>query len=337
MALLKTKEDIKRYLGNASNSLEFDDVLPTIEVVEQDVLIREFLGNTLYQSLHTAYKDNAINEPANAHLKALLPFAQRFVSYSAMLSYMSELIVTMQSSGIVVTKTDRQESAKMWQVNKLEERYLASSFSAGEALFNFLFENKENYLSWVDSDQFIELTDTMIQSAEEFNRYYFIGRSRMVFSRVKSSLVECQDKYILPAIGTEYLEELIEKTRDNDMDPADTKAAVLIRKALANYTIANSLTQQLIHLGVNGVTVREFRASEHTARQESAPAEKRLQALIDHCTNSGSDYVSQLLKLLNGNPLDYPTFADSNAYTPENPAGDLMPTQNPDHGFFRTH
>lgn len=337
MALIKSTEELKTYLGNVATTFAIENLAPTIETIEQDVLIREYLGAALYNALNTAHANNALNEAGNVHLKALLPYAARLVSYMAMYEYGQELIVTMQSNGLMVAKTEKQEAAKMWQVNKLEERMERGAMASAEALFTFLWENADQYPQWVASDQYLELSDSIIATAEEFSKHYAIGRSRLVFSRLKPVMIECQQLYLASAISPAYMDELVEKLRDEDLTPDDKAVLLLLRKALANYTIAQGLATQAIFLGSLGVTVRTFAKNEHSSRNEAAPSERRIEALIKHCQTSAEEWRSQALKLLNGNPLDYPTFAASSAYAPTNPAGNTMPTQNAEHGFFRTH
>ncbi|MDP2188553.1 MAG: hypothetical protein Q8J69_07710 [Sphingobacteriaceae bacterium] len=337
MALIRSTEQLKNYIGNVATSFNFDAIKPSIDTVEEDILVREYLGNGLYQLLNSYVDSNFTNNAGFAGMQALLPYAARLSAYMGMFEYGQELIVTIQSNGLMVAKTEKQEAARMWQVNKMEERMERGAFNAAEALFNFLWENADAYPLWTQSDQYLELSEGLISSAEEFNRHYHINKSRLVFSRMKPMLIECQQKYITSAISQEYCDELVEKTRDNDLNSEDKKVLVLLRKALANYTIADGLATQIIHLGSLGVTVRTFAKSENTSRNEVAPSEKRIEALINHCKTSAEEWRSQALKLLNTNPLDYPTFAASSAYTPTNPAGNTMPTQNPEHGFFRTH
>lgn len=320
-----------------ATTFNVDSILPSIDAVEEDLLVREYLGNGLYQLLKGYVDGGQVNNAGSVGLSELLPYAQRLVCYMGMYEYGQELIVSIQSNGLLVAKTDRLEAAKMWQVNKLEERLERGAYNAAEALFNFLWENADTYPLWTQSEQYVELSECIISSAEEFNRHYFIQKSRLVFTRMKAMLIECQEKYIAPVISAEYCEELVEKLRDNDLETPDIKVLRLLRKALANYAIADGLATQVIHLGGVGVTVRTFQKSEHTSRQESAPSEARINALIKHCQRSAEDWRSQALKLLNSNPLDYPTFADSNQYKPENPSGSLAPTQVKEHGFFRTN
>lgn len=337
MALIKTTEQLKEYLGNVASTFEIENLEPIINTIEQDVLVREYLGSALYNSLSDANNDGTINNAGNAHLKALLPFAARLVAYMGMFEYGQELIVSIQSNGLNVSKSEKMEAARMWQVNKLEERLERGAMSAAEALFTFLWENADQYPQWVASDQYLELSEGIIATAEEFTKHYSIGRSRLVFSRLKPVMIECQQLYLASAISNAYMEELVEKLRDEDLNADDKAVLLLLRKSLANYTIAQGLATQVIYLGSIGVTVRTFAKSELTSRQENTPSEKRIEALIKHCKTSAEEWRSQALQLLNGNPLDYPTFAASSAYAPTNPAGNLAPIQNEAHGFFRTH
>ncbi|QXN68065.1 hypothetical protein [Microcystis phage Mae-Yong924-2] len=337
MALIKTTEQLKKYLGNVASTFEIENIEPIINTIEQDVLVREYLGSALYNALSAANNDGTINNAGNAYLKALLPFAARLVAYMGMFEYGQELIVSIQSNGLNVSKSEKMEAARMWQVNKLEERLERGAMSAAEALFTFLWENADQYPQWVASDQYLELSEGIIATAEEFTKHYSIGRSRLVFSRLKPVMIECQQLYLASAISNAYMEELVEKLRDEDLNADDKAVLLLLRKSLANYTIAQGLATQVIYLGSIGVTVRTFAKSELTSRQENTPSEKRIEALIKHCKTSAEKWRSQALQLLNGNPLDYPTFAASSAYAPTNPAGNLAPVQNEAHGFFRTH
>lgn len=337
MALIKSTEQLKEYLGNVASTFEIENLEPIINTIEQDVLVREYLGSALYSSLSAANNDGTINDAGKAHLKALLPYAARLVAYMGMYEYGQELIVSIQSNGLNVSKSEKMEAARMWQVNKLEERLERGAMSAAEALFTFLWENADQYPQWVASDQYLELSEGIIATAEEFTKHYSIGRSRLVFSRLKPVMIECQQLYLASAISNAYMEELVEKLRDEDLNADDKAVLLLLRKSLANYTIAQGLATQVIYLGSIGVTVRTFAKSELTSRQENTPSEKRIEALIKHCKTSAEEWRSQALQLLNGNPLSYPTFAASSAYAPTNPAGNLAPVQNEAHGFFRTH
>lgn len=337
MALINTSAELQQHLGNVASTFGIESITPIFNTIEQDVLVREYLGSALYNSLSAAYNGNTLNNTGNAHLKALHPFAAKLVAYMGMYEYGQELIVMVQSSGLNVSKSEKMEAARMWQVNKLEERLERGAMSAAEALFTFLWENADQYPQWVASDQYLELSESIIATAEEFTKHYSIGRSRLVFSRLKPVMVECQQLFLAPAISNAYMEELVEKLRDEDLNADDKAVLLLLRKSLANYTIAQGLATQVIYLGSIGVTVRTFAKSELTSRQENTPSEKRIEALIKHCKTSAEEWRSQALQLLNGNPLNYPTFAASSAYAPTNPTGNLAPVQKKEHGFFRTH
>src|SRR5690554_6804273 len=116
--------------------------------------------------------------------------------------------------------------------------------------------------------------ETLIKSTEELQKYVKVNKT-MNFEMFRSFLIDAQDKYILPYIG----QETIDQVKDSESD----KLREYLCRALGPFAMALATDEFSIGFGESGHTVAR---SEGLAPASDAKIEKALESLFKRGWNN---------------------------------------------------
>jgi hypothetical protein len=153
--------------------------------------------------------------------------------------------VILSDSGYQVAHTENLKPAPLPQIERAEQSILDTAHEFMDDLIEFLDENVEVFEAWAGSEEQGKTKEHFINNAREFSMYVNINNSRRLFIELLPYLAEAELSYILPVLGKELYDQIIEQQKDGDLEgeeeeeiePVDPELMIHIRRALAYLTM----------------------------------------------------------------------------------------------------
>lgn len=281
---------------------------PNWEVAEERHLL-PLIGQEMYAKVFAII---AAPDPTDQD-KELLKKARAVI---APLSYLIELPLIhsqLTDAGLRVISTTNMEAAHRWEFNKVEEYLQDAGAFAIEALLKFLFLHKADYAEWTGSDEFKALDALVFKTGADFANYFPVSQPHRLFWEFRPLIKEVQDFYIVPAIGDLFTDLMAAA------DPTSEQklALLIVKKAVAQYTIIRAIEKLSTQIGTSGFTVKVTGSyiDDANAGKDNAP-DARLSLLYASCERAGDSYLLQLKEYVNKTATAevFPTYFNSALY-----------------------
>jgi len=269
--LIKTIEELQKFL-------KADSTFPvsSIDAYQHDAIddqLREALGDELCDELIDWYAAGAATEEHD-NLVALLEYAQRVVARFAFMKAAPNLDLKLMDSGFGVVSTSDMAPASKDRVNRFVEQLESAGWDAVEQLLRFLEKNKANYQNWTDSDAYTMAVRNFINSAEEFDKYVNIGKSRLKFKELRNEMDVVEMLQVIPVMGEQLADEIKDEMKDGSLSEANKKLLPIVKRAVAF------------------ITAGKLNLNANAAR-------------------NGESFLSEIKRFLDSNVDDYPLYKDS--------------------------
>ena len=307
--LFKDTTKLKEY--SEFTDINFFSVKPTIRQVEEGELTA-IIGKELYDSLNTAYTAAATEDSLSASQKALLDKCRMLIAPYVIYHYTPKADVSLSDAGARRNETSTSKTAYNYQVLAFREQKLKEGEAAAESLLQFLEDNKEDYELWVNSDAFAEQRSVFIKSGKEFARFFRTNSPYRNYYAFRSKMVDIEEQVIKPAISTPFYTHL--KTADTAANGtftvAEAQLMYIIKKAIANFTVASALPFHAVRIDENGLTVVANTTNYSPAGEggRALASDSALQHIIRHANDSGKVWLKQAVDYIMSNPILFPLY-----------------------------
>lgn len=248
--LFKTEAEFRQYTGT-SVALSIESLEPylTFSLAENEII--KICTQSLYDSLLTAYDENTLNQQANSHLKALLPFVQKPLASLAVYHYLQEGPVMITDGGV---ETNREKTAFQWQQEKVEQHYLRQAYFGLDQLITFLIKNVSNYNNWDKSEAYKQGKGSIITNATELQQYVNIGESHRTFIALLPTLKNTERQLLKSYLSPGLFEALIGALKSSNSLPQEySNLLEYARPALAYSTMVEALDDHNLEVSPEGV------------------------------------------------------------------------------------
>lgn len=118
-----------------------------------------------------------------------------------------------------------------YEVQNQHEAYISNLWSYMDSLLDLFTSNQKVFPKWLETDTYKDRKYLLLESADEFNKYYEIGRSHYFFSKII---------YLIREAGDDYLYSKI-KTKESLNEVGKEKLRKAVKKAVAFYTMGHAL------------------------------------------------------------------------------------------------
>jgi len=313
MSLIVTTEDLKNYVS-VSIGLEIETLNPYLEQVERDYL-KPLIGTDTYDQIAagTSSSGGDINE--------LTKITKLAVADLALWKWTDSIgPVSISSKGIQRIESSSMKSAYKYQEVAVIEAFKIGGFNGLDAILEYLEANIDKYPDFENSENYTVFKQYFIRSATDFNKYFFINSSRLVFLKVQSFIQQVEDFDILQLIGQELFDEAKAEYQLNDYTGKNEELVAHIQKAIPPMTIYRGLTE----LHFNIADKRLFFVSSYSdasREQRSAVSLNDLQAMARSAQKTAQAYLETIRKYLADNIDDFPLYEDSDAYNEDDSPG----------------
>jgi hypothetical protein len=276
--------------------------MPDIDAAE-----RKFLIPILTQEVFNALQAKVDNN--DAAWNTLLNICRAAIAPLAVWLDLPFYQASLEDGGLKTTHSDNKQAAHQWEYNRIETALVNKGMAALEDLIEHLLKNGDEYDWEDDSDD-----KSIFRTGTEFCKYAGIHQPNLTFQQLKPLIKEVEDHFIRAAIGDDFFEELCKK---NSAVLEEKKAIQLIKKAVANYTIARSVERLTVKITPHGLMACLQNDTE--AFNAEVPAkDKQLVMLLNSSMRDGDAYQVQLIQYLNKTAsLEvFETFYNSEFYKP---------------------
>ena len=244
--LITKEEEISAYLPTSvHNSAEA--LLVLTEDAEENYLV-PILGRSLYDKVVELYNElltsqdsvfpQSMPEGKDTPESKLVRLCQMPSIYFALANSTGLLSVSLNDGGgFNQVSTNGYESADEKAIGRFERDAFQKGRRGIDRLLIFLEEDarsKEPKFSklWKESSYFYQQGDLLFTTAIEMNRFLNIGLNRENFISLLPDIRYCQDNYLVPAIGDELMDALVQSCTDSTLLPEGDAATKVWRKAI---------------------------------------------------------------------------------------------------------
>lgn len=226
--ILKTIDQLKKVLPTTVEMDNFSDFEPYVRSAE--LWIRnQVLGKDLYDTVNgDAFADEDI-----------LQLCQSVIGNHAYWDAIPFLDLIHTNNGFAVISATNKVPASKERVERLREQCLIRRDSEVELLIAFLEEHTDYHDEWKGSPVYSVMSECLIRTATELMRYSQWTGTRRDFLQLRPKMIQQTMTRLEPVFSKDYMEELIEKQRDNEVTAGDLKLIVLLKFALGSLVTDN--------------------------------------------------------------------------------------------------
>jgi hypothetical protein len=313
MALFKDITAFKKYV-EATLSLNFEDVLPSIDYIESHV-IKNLISDAQYTALNAAFSAAASETSLSANDLNLLKAVRLALANYAIAMAIPRLQIQVSSSGTHIMSDDRKKTAFPWQIKQAVDSYLDAGDGGADDLLDFLETNKATYTIWAASSSYTIFKDCFVNTTAIFNSIRPINNSRRIFLLLKPTMKLVQDKQLLGTIGKDYYDELLAEVFAGTISPDNVYPLSLVRNAVTYITCAIALYELAIRIDRDGVTITASRNTDEP-QVKNAVDNKALSPIAKNWMEAGEGYLRTLSDYLNKNATAsmFATYFNSDKY-----------------------
>ncbi len=310
--LFNNTTDIKNFLP-VNVSLEFVTIKPFIELVERNYLSK-LLGDALYQEVCDIDQRSTLNQ------KELLLLCKTAVIYLALWKWSLSGSVSISDLGITRTESDKQKSAFKYQEAGFRESMKQEGHNALDNVLYFLELHINYFNSFKSSGTYTILTSHFINYTVQFDSFFPIGKSRLVFIRLMRYIILVEDFEIKPEIGVETFNSMIKIIAGDSGsgDGADLKILVAItylQRAIANLAIAKACQELNINITDKGLFFEAQEGNSSTFDQQYQASQEQISNLSTNADLTGRKYLQLAIDHMKANITMFPDYAASSAYS----------------------
>lgn len=219
--ILKTLEQFQKAIPTAVAIENFSDVEPYIRSAELWIK-NHVLGQTLYNLI----------DSENFADQELLQMCESVIGNHAFWEAIPFLDLVLTNNGFAVISAQNKVPASKERVDRLREQCLVRRDSEVELLITYLEEHIDYHDEWKGSPAYSVMTDCLIRTATELQQYGSWEGTRRDFLKLRPKLIQETINRLEPVFSTDYINELIEKQRDDDVTNGDLKVITLLKYAL---------------------------------------------------------------------------------------------------------
>lgn len=307
MALIKTIAEIKEVLPRLVSNTSNTTTLPNFDQTEYKYII-PIIGPTLYNTLVTNYQGNTLTDDEIILVKKLRQVIAAYGYYDDIGLY----LLMIGDAGVANLRPGATDQVYAWKVQELKKTLLNKAFDGIEVLLNYLFDNKDLYLEWTDSDQYKKISSMLIRTGTDFSEQYLLFQPQRTYFAMLGQMNDVQKLFIIETIG----KELFEYLRDLPTPASAYQACIdLLKKSIAFFTVMKACNHFSVQFTDNGFTIRSTEnVSEGVGSQ---PIDESLLTMkIKNCESEGNAYLDkandELVKLYSadGTTDEYKTAFD---------------------------
>lgn len=313
--LFKTIDEIKNHVA-VTTGLSFATIKMEIKRAERKYLL-PYLGSDQYEALNTAYNSAQMTTAQTA----LLDYARDVVAPFAISQSLPIIQVQINDAGIQNVDTQTEKNAQQWKVDMLNEDYLLKNgWEAIEELMKFLENNADDYPLWAADETASTIhKQFIINTASEFNDYYWINNSPLTFKALVPSMKKVQLLDLAGGPGDALTERILTEIASGTLSDDINAIMKWVKPLFANLVINRAINELQITVRPDGVYSNSYKTNDNSNNKERLAATTIQLEFAKEAWKQAHEYREPLLAYLqeNASADHYPEFFESDLYTTE--------------------
>lgn len=251
-------------------------------------------SNAVILSLWDKFKENDLTTEE----EALVERIRKPIANMTLYRHSKQAVLYVSDSGYTTEEGANAKKPYQWMLRDFRAECMASYSKGMEELWDFILENKADYPTIVDSDQYKYLMGRPIQ---KLNQWAMAGR-RIADWRTHYSLCaemtivwEDMSSFISVALTEEVESYLLEGSTDEDME----LLLKHIRKYVAHHTIERAAPNLPISIEADGLIIKEVAGNTNNNEIAKQVSDKGL--MMKQAGEEAAKYKNKLIEFLNAN------------------------------------
>lgn len=314
--LISTNQQLRAFLGGAySASDDFDRIKPYIELAEQ-TYIAKAISSELLLNLEGLADSSSIPEKE----QNLLQLTRRALAFYGYWMYLPFATGVDGDNGLQETTTERTQPIRL---AVLEKRIATTADYASQALESVLltlFNRPDDFPVWKNSDTYENANRLFLRNGTELKTAcsYTRGHHRLYLS-MSGFLEERQRKTIVPMLGEEFSEALLEAQSEGNLTAVEKKLLLYVQRALGYAAYEDALMQlTVVQLPNGGLRVlSEFDGINN--QRSLTDQDKVFCEYKNTISTQAQSYLRELRGFLDANADDFPLYTPPTTPRPKGP------------------
>jgi hypothetical protein len=293
--LVRTKDDFQQLL-RTPNDLQYS-VFETQFAQVQNTTIANYFGMDF-----VIYLDERITAGSlTAEETFVIEQLKTAIVYLGADLASARLSVNIKSTGMEQTNKSLYE----WQQLNLENDSLENGYNAIGAAISYLCANRDHtkFALWKDSTAEQNARKLLFNSTADFHASVNIANSTRTFEALKQSIKEALVKYIKPITGATLLAQITDANIDYTIANEKLQAMLLIREALAQYTMAIAIYKLELRFNEQGARVVSVSSTSAKSKVLTPADIETKDRVADRFMSTGEMYLEELKAFLIANNL----------------------------------
>jgi hypothetical protein len=286
--LFKTTAEIQQF-APINGEVNFASLKSSIITAERECIIPA-IGQSLYDTLNTAYAANTLTTPQTN----LLAVIQQSLACYAIYAQTPLSEVNFTDGGTRREETNTSKSAYQYQVTNLRKELLRQADLHLEYLLGYLETNRTDFPTWTSSTQFLRYRGLFIKTGTEFSENYTTASPNRNYIAMRPTMEDVEQQIVKKLLGKDFFAALKAKDKaEQDFTADETELLYKLKKWIAALTVLMSIPKINVQVTDNGITVfssSTFATKDDDSKRGAANADQ-----INHLVNSLKDTCSMWL------------------------------------------
>lgn len=281
MPLFSTTAEFQQYI-NVVGTLNIESLKP-YEQDSREKYLRPYLGTTLLKEIVDFQTDSTVpvwpdmdEDDVTEALNDLLPYVLSPLAAFMMFEAAPALDLKITESGFAVINSQNLVPASAERVKNFKASMEQTGFGRIETLLRFLEQYQYNYPGWAASEAYSQSTRNFINTAELFDSIVNIEQSRLRFMRMRPAMDNVEILQMEPVISKALADVIRDQVRTSELTEENTALLIPLRRAVAYLTAGIEMDPKY--------------------------------------TQTGIAFLSEVKKILDAAPEDYPEYMASDCY-----------------------
>ena len=273
--------DVLRNHVLVSNEFSFKNV----NIFKPDALLKYFLP-IFNQSLIDQVE--SFETETNLIKKASFDKFEKALSKFIVFEFLIEGQLTIQDSAVSRIESENSKTAYKNQVLDSRDQLEETALSIIEDLIQLFDDNTVIFTEWLTSPLKKSTDNLLIASASEFNNIERLYRKNTTFYSLVTEQETTIDLFVRSRFDSTLIDEII---ANESLSAEKSKFRAYIQKAVANFTIANSIKKNLVKLSRDGVRI--IQVDKDTASKiESSADSNSIGVTFNSFLDDGHRYIN---------------------------------------------
>lgn len=291
-------EELKNYIALNINS-DFRTLGPKLAMAEKKY-ITPVLGNEIFNALVEYYNGEfELEEDSERTWRQMLEYTQNAVAKLAYWEGYDEMSVVMDDRG---ARAGAEEGRLYrYQEENLKRSLCKQGYDCIDMILETVEENPSVFEKYGKTPWKKDVEELVFQTTKDFQKYFDIKNSRLVFIRMLYSIRTVQNTSLCHSIGRETVEEFVKHINQEKY----ARIEYALKSYVANKSVAVGISELKKMPTEKGLI---YETSQQDGYNENQVGRNDTADTIELYEKRAEAFLTQLIYILNKNITDYPEY-----------------------------